>query len=87
VVGIDRIMSEGRALTNAIGNGVATMVIAGWQGERDDERFQAVLNEPSIVDREVEAALRGDDDRDHDDDSGAARFERTERIHVPAGGR
>src|ERR671915_878128 len=46
VVGIDRIMSEGRALTNAIGNGVATMVIAGWQGERDDERFQAALRDP-----------------------------------------
>lgn len=28
VVGIDRIMSEGRALTNCIGNGVATMVVA-----------------------------------------------------------
>jgi hypothetical protein len=36
------------------------MVIAGWQGERDDERFQAVLREPAIVDREVEAALRGE---------------------------
>ncbi len=59
VVGIDRIMSEGRALTNAIGNSVATMVIARWQGERDDVRFQAVLAEPSIVDREVELALRG----------------------------
>ena len=43
VVGIDRIMSEGRALTNAIGNGVATMVIAKWQGERDEERFQEAL--------------------------------------------
>ena len=32
VVGIDRIMSEGRALTNCIGNAVATMVIAKWQG-------------------------------------------------------
>ena len=40
VVGIDRIMSEGRALTNAIGNTVATMVVAKWQGERDEERFQ-----------------------------------------------
>jgi aerobic C4-dicarboxylate transport protein len=59
VVGIDRIMSEGRALTNAIGNSVATLVIAGWQGERDDRRLQAVLAEPSIVDREVELALRG----------------------------
>ena len=40
MVGIDRIMSEGRALTNAIGNSVATMVIAKWQGERDEEHFQ-----------------------------------------------
>ena len=32
VVGIDRIMSEGRALTNCIGNGVATMVIAKLAG-------------------------------------------------------
>lgn len=40
VVGIDRIMSEGRALTNCTGNAVATMVIAKWQGERDETRFQ-----------------------------------------------
>ena len=46
VVGIDRIMSEGRALMNCIGNGVATMVIAKWVGERDDERFQAALRDP-----------------------------------------
>jgi aerobic C4-dicarboxylate transport protein len=59
VVGIDRVMSEGRALTNCIGNGVATMVIAGWQGERDDERFQAALRDPSIVERATERALRG----------------------------
>ena len=50
VVGIDRIMSEGRALTNCIGNGVATMVIAKLQGERDDVRFQAVLDDPSLAD-------------------------------------
>ena len=50
MVGIDRIMSEGRALTNCIGNGVATMVIAKLQGERDDVRFQAVLNDPSLAD-------------------------------------
>ena len=48
VVGIDRIMTEGRALTNAIGNSVATMVIAKWQGERDEERFQQVLRDPSM---------------------------------------
>ena len=46
-------MSEGRALTNCIGNGVATMVIARWQGERDDERFHAVLADPSLADPEL----------------------------------
>ncbi len=49
-------MSEGRALTNAIGNSVATMVIAGWQGERDDERFQAVLRR--AVDRRPRGRAR-----------------------------
>ena len=72
VVGIDRIMSEGRALTNAIGNSVATMVIAKWQGERDDERFQRVLHDPASVDAEVERAMLGADD----DDEAAGRFER-----------
>jgi aerobic C4-dicarboxylate transport protein len=79
VVGIDRVMSEGRALTNCIGNGVATMVIAKWQGERDDERFQAVLRDPEIVDRDVERALRGEDvdgDGRPDDFAGPGRFER-----------
>jgi hypothetical protein len=61
VVGIDRIMSEGRALTNAIGNATATMVIAKWQGERDDERFHAVLDDPSLVEERTGAgpARRG----------------------------
>jgi aerobic C4-dicarboxylate transport protein len=59
VVGIDRIMSEGRALTNATGNSVATMVIARWQGERDDEVFQRVLRDPASVDAEVERTMIG----------------------------
>jgi len=54
VVGIDRMMSEGRALTNAIGNGVATMVVARWQGELDEERFHAVLDDPSLADPALE---------------------------------
>ena len=53
VVGIDRVMSEGRALTNCIGNGVATMVIARWQGELDTDRFEAVLADPSLADPEL----------------------------------
>jgi aerobic C4-dicarboxylate transport protein len=50
VVGIDRIMSEGRALTNVISNGVATIVIAKMMGEVHEERFQACLNDPSLAD-------------------------------------
>jgi aerobic C4-dicarboxylate transport protein len=53
VVGIDRVMSEGRALTNCIGNGVATMVIARWQGELDETRFHAALADPSLADPEL----------------------------------
>ncbi|MES2032639.1 MAG: dicarboxylate/amino acid:cation symporter [Pseudomonadota bacterium] len=37
IVGIDRFMSECRALTNLVGNGVATLVIARWEGELDRE--------------------------------------------------
>jgi aerobic C4-dicarboxylate transport protein len=49
IVGIDRFMSEARALTNLIGNSVATMVIAKWEGERDDARFREVLDDPSLI--------------------------------------
>jgi aerobic C4-dicarboxylate transport protein len=80
VVGIDRIMSEGRALTNAIGNSVATMVIAKWQGERDDERFQAALRDPTAVEDMTERALRGEDL----EPARTGRFER-DREPVPTG--
>jgi aerobic C4-dicarboxylate transport protein len=44
IVGIDRFMSEARALTNVIGNGVATLVVAKWVGDRDDVTLQAELS-------------------------------------------
>jgi aerobic C4-dicarboxylate transport protein len=43
IVGIDRFMSEARALTNFAGNAVATVVIGNWTGEFDRERALAVL--------------------------------------------
>ncbi len=43
ILGIDRFMSEARALTNIIGNGVATIVIAGWERELDLKRLKAEL--------------------------------------------
>jgi aerobic C4-dicarboxylate transport protein len=44
ILGIDRFMSEARALTNLVGNGVATLVVAKWTGELDTKRLQAGLN-------------------------------------------
>jgi aerobic C4-dicarboxylate transport protein len=43
ILGVDRFLSEARALTNVIGNGVATMFVAKWEGLRDDARMRAAL--------------------------------------------
>jgi aerobic C4-dicarboxylate transport protein len=43
ILGVDRFMSEARALTNIIGNGVATIVIARWEGVLDRPRLDAEL--------------------------------------------
>jgi aerobic C4-dicarboxylate transport protein len=47
LVGIDRFMSECRAVTNFIGNGVATIVISRWEGEVSAETLQKNLLEPA----------------------------------------
>jgi aerobic C4-dicarboxylate transport protein len=52
ILGIDRFMSEARALTNLIGNGVATVVVARWCGELDPGRMQRVLDNESPEDAE-----------------------------------
>ena len=44
LIGIDRFMSEARALTNLIGNGVATVFIARWEGALDVDRMNRLLN-------------------------------------------
>jgi len=44
ILGIDRFMSEARALTNLIGNGVATVVVSKWENELDAARMTRVLN-------------------------------------------
>jgi aerobic C4-dicarboxylate transport protein len=43
ILGIDRFMSEARALTNLIGNGVATVVVSRWENELDLPRLQRIL--------------------------------------------
>jgi aerobic C4-dicarboxylate transport protein len=44
ILGVDRFMSEARALTNLVGNGVATVVVSRWEGELDVECMTALLN-------------------------------------------
>src|SRR5512133_932565 len=47
ILGIDRFMSEARALTNLIGNGVATVVVSRWENELDVAKLQRVLDNES----------------------------------------
>jgi aerobic C4-dicarboxylate transport protein len=48
ILGIDRFMSEARALTNVIGNGVATLVVAKWTGELDVVTMRSELQRERI---------------------------------------
>jgi aerobic C4-dicarboxylate transport protein len=57
LVGIDKFMSECRALINLIGNGVATIVISRWEGELDRVRLKAALSHPVKVGEAVEVAI------------------------------
>ncbi|TCT07691.1 dicarboxylate/amino acid:cation symporter [Aquabacter spiritensis] len=53
ILGVDRFMSECRSLTNFVGNAVATLVVARWEGELDLDRLTAVLDgraDPDLAD-------------------------------------
>jgi aerobic C4-dicarboxylate transport protein len=52
ILGVDRFMSEARALTNLVGNGVATVVVGRWCGELDEARMTRVLNQESAIEAE-----------------------------------
>ena len=58
IVGIDRFMSEARAITNLIGNGVATVVVAKWEGALDAKRMNRLLNGEAVEDVQVEASTQ-----------------------------
>jgi len=47
ILGIDRFMSECRALTNFIGNGVAAVVVSKWESELDHDQLKRELANPS----------------------------------------
>ncbi len=47
ILGVDRFMSECRALTNFVGNAVATLVVSRWEGQLDRAKLAAALSGPS----------------------------------------
>jgi aerobic C4-dicarboxylate transport protein len=50
ILGIDRFMSEARAITNVIGNGVAAIVVAKWTGDLDENVLQERLRSgPTVI--------------------------------------
>jgi aerobic C4-dicarboxylate transport protein len=49
ILGIDRFMSEARAITNLFGNTVATMFVAWWEGTLDVRKAHAVLDQPAAT--------------------------------------
>ncbi len=57
ILGIDRFMSEARALTNLVGNGVATLVVAKWTGDLDTQRLHAGLDHPTAQETEEPEVL------------------------------
>ena len=59
IFGVDRFMTQGRALTNLIGNGIATFVVAKWENELDRTKMKQVLyeakekNQPALEESKV----------------------------------
>jgi aerobic C4-dicarboxylate transport protein len=57
LLGVDRFMSEARAITNTIGNGVGTLVVARWVGAVDKNRMNRILNGEQLEQIEQEGLL------------------------------
>jgi len=45
ILGVDRFMSEARALTNMVGNAVATLAVAKWEGQLDVAQARRMLGD------------------------------------------
>ncbi|UFH32089.1 dicarboxylate/amino acid:cation symporter [Chryseobacterium sp. C-71] len=54
ILGIDKFMSECRALTNVVGNSVATVVVANWEKQLDKDQLQYCLNNPNKIEEKLE---------------------------------
>ncbi|KQP06916.1 dicarboxylate/amino acid:cation symporter [Methylobacterium sp. Leaf93] len=53
ILGVDKFMSECRAITNLIGNGVATVVVSRWEGELDQEKLNQVMAHPFSIGTDI----------------------------------
>ncbi|ASV66560.1 glutamate/aspartate:proton symporter GltP [Cytobacillus kochii] len=56
LLGVDRFMSEGRAITNMIGNGIATIAVAKSENEFDEEKYQHAISNMKEISQEVNKA-------------------------------
>ncbi|WP_110955509.1 dicarboxylate/amino acid:cation symporter [Anaerosinus massiliensis] len=56
IFGVDRFMTQGRALTNLIGNGIAAIVMAKWENELDMETLERVMYNPEDAEAAEDAA-------------------------------
>ena len=52
ILGVDRFMSEARALTNLVGNGVATVVVSRWEKELDMKKMTRILDKETDLEAE-----------------------------------
>jgi aerobic C4-dicarboxylate transport protein len=59
LLGVDRFMSEARAITNLIGNGVASVAVSRWEGELDVAKARRVLDGTEPPEAEPEVAVPG----------------------------
>ena len=62
ILGIDRFMSEARALTNLIGNGLATVVVAKWEGVLDEGRLHRGLNQETDLEADEPESVKVEED-------------------------
>ncbi len=60
LLGVDRFMSEARAITNLIGNGVATIVVSKMEGEFDEARYQAAIHGHALAPAPLSPELAAD---------------------------
>ena len=81
IVGIDRFMSEARALTNFTGNAVATLLVGTWTKQLDREQLRGVLAGEQPFD---EATMSVDDHLSADEQAEVAREERPSTATIAA---